>query len=289
MLGLISSLQATVALQAALRWAARSGAAHTAGTRARAAARGVPNGAAITAAVPCRFSSGAAVIEARRPLPFVDFTPAPALMVATTVPTAVSLAMQQEDEDMEEEATEPAIATPTGRRPTTTTDTALGAAEDPGPLPSTAEQVLIDELIDLDDDFGTEWVAAVNDAIPATDATTQATRYQWCVRCEPGEKPKAWCLVCEKPFSLITRERRNPFGNFIQHHQNGNYPHDDQHITNGRKLGGQATARGVTEISILQARLHGLDTAAKSSFMVPVPTDALVFQPYSQHTNHQPH
>ena len=49
-----------------------------------------------------------------------------------SVPTAVSLAMQQEDEDMEEEATEPAIATPTGRRPTATTDTALGAAEDPG-------------------------------------------------------------------------------------------------------------------------------------------------------------
>eukprot|EP00621_Florenciella_sp_RCC1693_P013517 CAMPEP_0182528368 /NCGR_PEP_ID=MMETSP1323-20130603/4467_1 /TAXON_ID=236787 /ORGANISM="Florenciella parvula, Strain RCC1693" /LENGTH=221 /DNA_ID=CAMNT_0024737479 /DNA_START=172 /DNA_END=839 /DNA_ORIENTATION=+ len=179
MLGLISSLRATVALQAALRWTARSGAAHTAGTRARAAARGVPNGAAIAAAVPCRFSSGAAVIEARPgKLPFVDFTPAPALMVATTVPTAVSLAMQQEDEDMEEEATEPAIATPTGRRPTATTDTALGAAEDPGPLPCTAEQVLIDELIDLDDDFGTEWVAAVNDAIPATDATTQATAAQ---------------------------------------------------------------------------------------------------------------
>ena len=49
-----------------------------------------------------------------------------------SVPTAVSLAMQQEDEDMEEEATEAAIATSTGRRPTATTDTALGAAEDPG-------------------------------------------------------------------------------------------------------------------------------------------------------------
>jgi hypothetical protein len=65
MLGLISSLRATVALQAALRWTARSGATRTVGTRARAAARGVPNGAAIAADVPCRLSTR--VIEGRRP------------------------------------------------------------------------------------------------------------------------------------------------------------------------------------------------------------------------------
>ena len=59
------SLRATVALQAALRWTARSGATRTVGTRARAAARGVPNGAAIAADVPCRLSTR--VIEGRRP------------------------------------------------------------------------------------------------------------------------------------------------------------------------------------------------------------------------------
>jgi hypothetical protein len=85
-----SSLRVTAALQAALRCTARSGATGTVGTRARAAARGVPNGAAVAAAVPSRVSTRhayAAVVcvEPGGPalIPFVDFIPTPALMVAT--------------------------------------------------------------------------------------------------------------------------------------------------------------------------------------------------------------
>uniref|UniRef100_A0A7S2BTJ4 Uncharacterized protein n=1 Tax=Florenciella parvula TaxID=236787 RepID=A0A7S2BTJ4_9STRA len=68
--------------------------------------------------------------------PVRGFTPAPALMVATTCLAA----MHQEDEDMEGEhesiatpATELAVAAPSG--PTPTTDTTQGAAEDLGWVP----------------------------------------------------------------------------------------------------------------------------------------------------------
>ena len=166
MLGLISSLRATVALQAALRWTARSGATRTVGTRARAAARGVPNGAAIAADVPCRLST--CVIEGRRPAsrswihpgtgahgdhhvsPLPHPRPPPRAFPAApprrSCPPPLSLscphpsrrahsclaAMHQEDEDMEGE--HESIATPATELavaapsgPTPTTDTAQGA------------------------------------------------------------------------------------------------------------------------------------------------------------------
>ena len=47
---------------------------------------GYERAASAASTVPSRFSTwhGATVVEARRPIPFVDFTPAPALMVAAT-------------------------------------------------------------------------------------------------------------------------------------------------------------------------------------------------------------